>query len=122
MPGGVGSVRSAGEGLCVGQGILSRAALLLTHQLLDEATLADERTYAGRVKVATGLVYQFLESRLRRHRPPIGPIRSHGIEGIRHRHNPCGLGDLLAGQTIRIAVTVPALMVIGTMGIIGADC
>ena len=48
--------------------------------------------------------------RLARHRLPVRPVRGHRVVGVAREHDPSGDRDLLAGQAVRIAESVPALV------------
>ena len=43
-------------------------------------------------------------------RRPVGAVGDHGVEGVAHRHHPGAQRDLLAGQPVRVAGAVPALV------------
>ena len=49
---------------------------------------------------------------LRRQCPPVRPVRSHGIEGIRHGENSRRDGDLRSLEPLRVPAAVPALVVV----------
>ncbi len=64
------------------------------------------------IEMAAGAAGQLLTSGLSIHGPLVGPGSSDDLEGVGHGHDAGSQADVLGGEPLRIAPTVPALVVL----------
>src|SRR5439155_6729262 len=83
------------------------AAADLAQRALARAERVDDRG----IELAAGLGEDLLAGRLPRAALAVRPVARHRVERVGDREDPRGERDLLAAEPVRVAVTVPALVV-----------
>ncbi len=91
------------------RGSLARAAVVL-----DEAGIqrGSKRKDRGGAEVGAAPAFQLLERLVQAHRVAVDALRRHGVECVRDVDDPCGQGNGVARETVRITLAVRALVVV----------
>src|SRR5262245_25506381 len=86
------------------------AGAFLGQQRLHARPQAEEGLDAFRVELRAGVRSEFGEGLIHGEGGAVRLIRGHGVEGVRDGNDAGQPGDLLAGQAVRVAGAVPALV------------
>ncbi len=70
----------------------------------------EQRLDDGGIELRPRVVAQLLHRDLERQRAPVGAIGRHRVEGVARRDDPGGERDRVAGEAVRVAAPVPALV------------
>ncbi len=62
------------------------------------------------IKLLPGVLVELFKRRLNLDSPTIGTVRGHGVEGVEGEDDAAGEGYTLPREVVRIALTVPVLV------------
>ena len=107
---GGGQLPESGE--AVDQWELTQPGQRTGHQVVAAHRGSEEGADHDRVELGPGTIHQFLACSLGGQQALVRADRGHGLEGVRHRHDPTAQRNVLSGQSEGVAPAVVALVVL----------